>query len=319
MLAPARRLVRNRIGFAGFVLCLAVVIAASFAPLLATHGPREQVVRDRFQGPSTTYLLGTDNFGRDVYSRILYGFRTSIAVAFGAVGLASVLGSGAGLAAAFYGGWVDRLIMRLMDVLLAFPIILLAIAVLAVLGPGSANTALAIGIVYLPIFARLARGPALTVLSWDYVSAARALGAGGARIMARHVLPNVMAPLLVQLTVSLSTAILVEASLSFLGLGTQPPTPSLGLMLAESRTSWCSRPGPRSSRAWRSSLPRSASTYSETDCATLSTPHYAASTTDALRSQGCRVAGSPVPGTLRRCLSPPTPHPRTASSHSPAA
>ncbi len=235
MLAPARRLVRNRIGFAGFVLCLAVVIAASFAPLLATHGPREQVVRDRFQGPSTTYLLGTDNFGRDVYSRILYGFRTSIAVAFGAVGLASVLGSGAGLAAAFYGGWVDRLIMRLMDVLLAFPIILLAIAVLAVLGPGSANTALAIGIVYLPIFARLARGPALTVLSWDYVSAARALGAGGARIMARHVLPNVMAPLLVQLTVSLSTAILVEASLSFLGLGTQPPTPSLGLMLAESR------------------------------------------------------------------------------------
>ena len=122
-----------------------------------------------------------------------------------------------------------------MDVLLAFPIILLAIAVLAVLGPGSANTALAIGVVYLPIFARLARGPALTVLSWDYVSAARALGAGGGRIVTRHVLPNVMAPLLVQLTVSLSTAILVEASLSFLGLGTQPPTPSLGLMLSESR------------------------------------------------------------------------------------
>ncbi len=235
MRAMARRLARNRIGFAGFVLCLVVVIAAAFAPFLATHGPREQAVRDRFQGPSAQYLLGTDNFGRDVYSRVLYGFRTSIAVAFGAVGLASVLGSGAGLAAAFYGGWVDRLVMRAMDVLLAFPIILLAIAVLAVLGPGSVNTALAIGIVYLPIFARLARGPALTVLSWDYVSAARALGASGARIMARHVLPNVMAPLLVQLTVSLSTAILVEASLSFLGLGTQPPTPSLGLMLAESR------------------------------------------------------------------------------------
>jgi peptide/nickel transport system permease protein len=231
----SRRLLRNQVGFVGFLLCLLVVAAAVFAPLLATHGPREQQVRARFQGPSAEHLLGTDNFGRDLYSRILYGFRTSIAVAFGAVGLAVILGSTAGLAAAYYGGWVDRVVMRLMDVLLAFPIILLAIAVLAVLGRGSANTALAIGVVYLPMFARLARGPALTVLSWDYVSAARALGASGARIMARHVLPNIFAPLLVQLTLSLSTAILVEASLSFLGLGTQPPTPSLGLMLSESR------------------------------------------------------------------------------------
>ncbi len=235
MASFAQRMVRNRIGFAGFVLSLLVVFAALFAPALATHGPREQAVRDRFQGPSAQYLLGTDNFGRDIFSRVLYGFRTSIAVAFSAVGLASVVGSAAGLTAAYYGGWVDRLLMRSMDVLLAFPIILLAIAVLAVLGPGSVNTALAIGIVYLPIFARLARGPALTVLSWDYVAAARALGASGGRIMGRHVLPNVFAPLLVQLTLSLSTAILVEASLSFLGLGTQPPTPSLGLMLSESR------------------------------------------------------------------------------------
>ncbi len=231
----AARLLRNRIGAAGFVLCVLVVLAATLAPLLATHGPREQQIRARFQGPSAEHLLGTDNFGRDLYSRILYGFRTSIAVAFGAVGLAALFGSAAGLAAAFYGGWVDRVVMRLMDVLLAFPIILLAIAVLAVLGPGSGNTALAIGIVYLPMFARLARGPALTVLSWEYVSAARALGASGLRIMTRHVLPNIFAPLLVQLTLSLSTAILVEASLSFLGLGTQPPTPSLGLMLSESR------------------------------------------------------------------------------------
>jgi len=235
MATMARRLFHNRIGFAGFLLCVVVLGAALFAPLLATHGPREQSIRDRFQGPSAQHVLGTDNFGRDVYSRILYGFRTSIAVAFGAVGIAALLGSAAGLAAAYYGGWTDRLLMRSMDVLLAFPIILLAIAVLAVLGPGSVNTALAIGIVYLPIFARLARGPALTVLSWDYVAAARALGASGLRIMGRHVLPNVMAPLLVQLTLSLSTAILVEASLSFLGLGTQPPTPSLGLMLSESR------------------------------------------------------------------------------------
>lgn len=235
MLRVGGRLLHNRVGLVGFLLCLVVVVAASFAPVLATHGPREQQIRERFQGPSIAHLLGTDNFGRDLYSRILYGFRTSVAVAFGAVGLASILGVAAGLAAAYFGGWIDRVVMRLMDVLLAFPIILLAIGVLAILGPGSGNTALAIGIVYLPIFARLARGPALTVLSWDYVVAARALGAGGARIMSRHVLPNVFAPLLVQLTLSLSTAILVEASLSFLGLGTQPPTPSLGLMLAESR------------------------------------------------------------------------------------
>lgn len=235
MTSILRRLLRNRIGLVGLVLSVLVIGAALFAPLLATHGPREQSIRERFQGPSAQHFLGTDNFGRDVYSRILFGFRTSIAVAFGAVGIASILGAAAGLAAAYYGGWVDRVLMRGMDILLAFPIILLAIAVLAVLGPGSVNTALAIGIVYLPIFARLARGPALTVLSWDYVSAARALGASGARIMGRHVLPNVMAPLLVQLTLSLSTAILVEASLSFLGLGTQPPTPSLGLMLSESR------------------------------------------------------------------------------------
>jgi peptide/nickel transport system permease protein len=234
-MAPlARRLLRNRIGFVGFVLCVLVVAAALLAPLLATHGPREQS-RTRYAPPSDVHYLGTDNFGRDVYSRILHGFRTSIGVAFAAVGLASLAGASAGLVAAYYGGWVDRLIMRLMDVLLAFPIILLAIGVLAVLGPGAGNTALAIGIVYTPMFARLARGPALTVLSWDYVVAARALGATGGRIMARHVLPNIFAPLLVQLTLSLSTAILVEASLSFLGLGTQPPTASLGRMLSDSR------------------------------------------------------------------------------------
>lgn len=226
---------RNRVGFIGFVICALVLLAALLAPLISTHDPLVQSVRDRFEGPSGRYLLGTDNFGRDLYSRILFGFRTSVFIAFGAVGLASTLGSLVGLVAAYLGGWTDRVLMRLMDVLLAFPIILLAIAVLAVLGPGSVNTALAIGIVYLPIFARLARAPALSILSWDYVSAARALGARGTRIVLRHVTPNVMAPLLVQATLSLSTAILVEASLSFLGLGTQRPTPSLGLMLSESR------------------------------------------------------------------------------------
>ena len=235
MLTSFKRLWRNRIGFLGFLLCLLVVIAALFAPLLSTHDPLAQSIRDRFSGPGSEYLLGTDNFGRDLFSRILYGFRTSIGVAFGAVGLAAVAGTLIGLTAAYLGGWTDRVLMRAMDILLAFPIILLAIAVLAVLGPGSVNTALAIGIVYLPIFARLARAPTLSILSWDFVSAARALGARGPRIVLRHVTPNVVAPLLVQATLSLSTAILVEASLSFLGLGTQRPTPSLGLMLSESR------------------------------------------------------------------------------------
>jgi peptide/nickel transport system permease protein len=229
------RLYRNKVGFLGFTLSLLVVLAALFAPLLSTHDPLGQSIRSRFQGPSAEHLLGTDNFGRDILARLLYGYRTSVSVAFGAVGFALVLGGSLGLVAAYTGGVVDRLIMRLMDVLLAFPIILLAIAVLAVLGPGSQNTALAIGVVYLPIFARLARAPALSILSWDYVAAARALGARSLRIIFKHVAPNLAAPIMVQTTLSLSTAILVESSLSFLGLGTQPPTPSLGLMLADSR------------------------------------------------------------------------------------
>jgi peptide/nickel transport system permease protein len=229
------RLVRNHVGFVGFLLCVLVLAFAAFAPWFATHDPLAQSIRERFQGPSGAHWLGTDNFGRDLWSRILFGYRTSIGTAVGAVAIATIVGGAAGLTAAYVGGWTDRVIMRLMDVLLAFPIILLAIAVLAVLGPGSVNTGLAIGIVYTPIFARLARGPALSVLSWDYVAAARALGAPARRIVLRHVLPNIAAPLMVQVTLSLSTAILVEASLSFLGLGTQPPTPSLGLMLSDSR------------------------------------------------------------------------------------
>ncbi len=229
------RLWRNRVGFIGFVVALLVVAAAVLGPWVAPYDPLVQSIRERFQGPSAAHFLGTDNFGRDTLSRILHGYRTSVLVSLGAVAIATVIGGGLGLLAAYWGGWLDRIIMRFMDILLAFPIILLAIAVLAVLGPGSFNTGLAIGIVYTPVFARLARGPALTVLSWDYVAAARALGGSAWRILGKHVTPNIMAPILVQVTLSLSTAILVEASLSFLGLGTQPPIPSLGLMLSESR------------------------------------------------------------------------------------
>lgn len=230
-----RRLWRNPVAFLGFVLSTVVVLLALLAPLLATHDPFAQAVLERYEGPSAAHLLGTDNFGRDTWSRILYGYRTSVGVALSAVAFATLLGGVIGLAAAYLGGWWDRVLMRLMDILLAFPIILLAIGILAVLGPGRFNTALAIGIVYLPIFARLARAPALSVLSWEYVTAARALGGTGLRIVGRHVAPNIAAPILVQTALSLSTAILVEASLSFLGLGTQPPEASLGLMLSSSR------------------------------------------------------------------------------------
>lgn len=238
------RLRGNPAAFAGFLICIFITVAAVAAPVISTHSPRAQSIVERFQGPSVEHVLGTDHFGRDVYSRIMYGFRSSIGIAFSAVGIAAVFGTLLGLLAAYNGGWTDRIIMRLMDILLAFPIILLAIGILAVLGPGSFNVALAIGIVYLPIFARMARGPSLTILSWDYVSAARALGSRGSRVLLQHVLPNISAPMLVQLTLSLSTAILVEASLSFLGLGTQPPTPSLGLMLSESRDTMLLSPWP---------------------------------------------------------------------------
>lgn len=238
------RLLNNHVGFAGFIICIIVVLAGALAPLLSSYGPREQNIRERFQPPSAEHVLGTDHFGRDVLSRVLYGFRSSISISFGAVGIAALFGTLAGLLAAWFRGWTDRVLMRLMDILMAFPFILLAIGILAVLGPGSFNVSLAIGIVYLPIFARMARAPALTVLSWDYVSAARALGSGGARVLLQHVLPNIAAPMLVQLSLSLSTAILVEASLSFLGLGTQPPTPSLGLMLSESRDTMLLSPWP---------------------------------------------------------------------------
>jgi peptide/nickel transport system permease protein len=238
------RLLNNHVGFAGFIICVIVVLAGALAPLLSSHGPREQNIRARFQPPSAEHVLGTDHFGRDVLSRVLHGFRSSISISFGAVGIAALFGTLTGLLAAYFGGWPDRILMRLMDILMAFPFILLAIGILAVLGPGSFNVALAIGIVYLPIFARMARAPALTILSWDYVSAARALGSGGSRVLLQHVLPNIAAPMLVQLSLSLSTAILVEASLSFLGLGTQPPTPSLGLMLSESRDTMLLSPWP---------------------------------------------------------------------------
>jgi peptide/nickel transport system permease protein len=219
----------------GFALVALQLALAAFAPLLAMYGPLDQDILARYQPPSLDHLLGTDKFGRDLFARILYGYRASLLVSGCAVAIALAVGGSLGVIAAYYRGWTERILMRCMDILFAFPIILLAIGVIAVLGPQTWTTAVAIGVVYTPIFARLLRGPALVIAESEYVLGARAVGAGDARIILRHILPNLSSVILVQASLSLSTAILVEASLSFLGIGTQPPTPSLGLMLADGR------------------------------------------------------------------------------------
>lgn len=226
---------RHPLLWLGALLVLAEVVAAVLAPQLAPFNPNAQDILARLQPPGGAHPLGTDNFGRDLLSRLVFGYRTLFAISVCSVAGALLVGGSLGIMAALRGGWVDRVVMRSMDVLFAFPIILLAIGVIAVLGPGAVSTAIAIGVVYCPIFARTLRAPAVLLAGSAFVEAARAIGAGPWRIVIRHLLPNLSAVILVQASLSLSTAILVEAALSFLGLGTQPPTPSLGRMLAESR------------------------------------------------------------------------------------
>jgi peptide/nickel transport system permease protein len=226
---------RNKLLAFALGLVTLQVLLAVFAPILPVQDPYAQIMVQRMKGPNGLNWLGTDQLGRDVLARILYGYRTSLLTTTTAVGLALVIGGTLGLLAAYYRGWFDRIIMRLMDVLFAFPILLLAIAVIAVLGPNMWSAAIAIAIVYTPIFARLLRGPALVICESEYVLGARAIGASDMRIIFLHLLPNLSSVVLVQTSLLLSAAILVEASLSFLGLGAQPPIPSLGLMLSEGR------------------------------------------------------------------------------------
>ena len=189
----------------------------------------------RFAAPSASAWLGTDQFGRDLLSRLLYGARVSMVVAFAAVGMATLIGGTVGLCAGYFGGRVDLFLMRGVDVLMAFPTLLLALAVVATFGGSTRNLVLAVTLAYIPIFSRVVRGSALSVKQNDFVEASRALGARDGRIMLRAVLPNVLAPIIVQATFNLSTAIMIEAALSFLGLGVQPPAPSWGGMLSEAR------------------------------------------------------------------------------------
>lgn len=230
-----RRALRNKMVVFGGTIVLIVLIAGLFAPQIAPHSPYQQFTADPLVGPGSTYPLGTDELGRDVLSRLLFGARISIQVALISVSIGVLIGGTFGLLAAYHGGAWDMLIMRFADILFAFPSLLLAIAVLALLGPSLANVMVAIGIIFIPIFVRVTRAAGLVIVQEQYIEASKASGAGPLQIMLRHVLPNAMAPLLIQITLAISYAILSEASLSFLGLGAQPPEPSWGSMLSSGR------------------------------------------------------------------------------------
>ncbi len=219
---------------AGIALVLLFIVLAVAAPLIAPFDPLAQPSK-RLLPPGGRHLLGTDEFGRDVLSRIIYGSRVSFQVGVISVGIALLIGGTLGLISAYYLGLVDSLVGRLVDIMFAFPSVILIVAISGVLGPSMTTAMMAIGIVYSPIFARIVRGPTLVVMQQQYVEGARALGAGWLRVMLRYVLPNIAAPVIVQTTLSFSTAILSEATLSFLGLGTQPPYPSWGTMLGAGR------------------------------------------------------------------------------------
>jgi len=226
---------RHALSAAGLVLVVGLVGITLAAPLLASYDPLAMSSGTRFARPGGAHLLGTDQFGRDILSRILYGTRISLGVGMGSVVLALVVGMVLGSLAAMREGALDSVIMRTMDVLFAFPAILLALALIAVLGSTARNVLLAIGLVYIPIFARTVRAAVLTIKYREFVDAAWALGRSGPSTYVTHILPNALTPILVQATLSMSTAILAEAALSFLGVGAQPPTPSWGGMLSESR------------------------------------------------------------------------------------
>lgn len=229
------RLLKNRLAIVGLVILTLLIVSAILAPRLTPYEPTAMDTSLRFQPPDRRHLLGTDQFGRDLFTRILFGGRVSLTVGIISVGLAAVLGTIVGLTSGYYGGWWDLGVSRIMDVMFAFPAVLLAIAIMAVLGQNVTNVMIAIGIVNTPIFARVIRASAMSTRVQLFVEAAEALGASHAHIIVRHMLPNCLPPLVVQTTVAFAWAVIAEAALSFLGLGTRPPTPSWGLMLNEGR------------------------------------------------------------------------------------
>jgi len=219
----------------GALIILMLLICALLAPLIAPYDPIKTNIRARLQGPSAEHLFGTDDLGRDIFSRVLYGTRISLKVGLISVSISTSIGLLLGLFSGYLGGWVDTLVMRVMDVLFAFPAVLLAIAIMAVLGQSTTNVMIAVGIVYVPIFARITRGSVLAVRELEFIEAARCIGLRDVDIVFRHVLPNALDAVIVQVSLATAFAILAEAALSFLGLGTQPPDPSWGSMLSFGR------------------------------------------------------------------------------------
>jgi len=230
-----RRLLRNKFNLFGLAITLGAVLVAILAKFLAPHSPVE-IFPMPMSPPSADFLLGTDYLGRCLLSRIIYGAQVSLGVASSSVAISLTLGIFLGLLAGYYEGALGGFILRGMDVLLSFPLVILALGIIAMLGPSMTNLILTIGVVYTPTFVRLVNGSVLSVKRNEYIVAARALGSRDARVLALHILPNIVAPIIVQASLTFSTAILVESALSFLGMGTQPPTPSWGAMISESRT-----------------------------------------------------------------------------------
>jgi peptide/nickel transport system permease protein/dipeptide transport system permease protein len=235
------KLFKNKTGLAGLIIITLFAVAAVFAPVISPHNPIENALYDQLKPPvweeggATKNLLGTDDLGRDILSRLIYGARVSLTLGVVSVGLALTLGTLLGALAGYYKGWLDNLIMRFMDIILAFPHILLAIVIVAYLGPGLRNAMIAIGIINIPRFARIVRASVMDEFGKDYVTAARAVGAKDGRIIFNAILPNCLAPMIVQASLGFGAAILDAAGLSFLGLGAQPPVPEWGAMIAEGR------------------------------------------------------------------------------------
>ena len=226
-----RRLARMHLARVGGAIVLVVLLAALLAIVWSPYSPTQQDIRNLLKPPSPAHPLGTDELGRDTLTRVMFGAQASLEVGIIAVGISLFVGSALGLVAGYLRGLTDAVIMRIMDGLLALPTLVLALAITAMLGPSLNNAMLAIGVTGVPIFARLVRGQVLSVRELEYIQAARSLGAGDLRMLLKHVLPNVLAPIVVQASLAMPTAILAEAGLSFLGLGVQPPTPSWGAML----------------------------------------------------------------------------------------
>lgn len=230
-----RRIVRSRVLVAGACITLVVVLASLIGPWLAPYNPQAMNLSQTLLPPSWQHLTGTDSFGRDMFSRLLYGGRIALLTGFSAVAIASGVGCFLGFGAGYAGGWVDNVVQRAMDLMLAFPDLLLAFLIIAVLGPGLANAILAIGISAIPVYARLARAEVLKLRRTEFVEAAHALGSSSRRVLSRHVVPNSLSPILVLMGLGVASAILTEAALSFIGLGAQPPSPDWGATLFQAQ------------------------------------------------------------------------------------